>query len=450
MSQNNHPDFDFKNWDFLDPKIVSKFKTISEVSQMLHDEQDKLKNAGFVSFKDKQKIQSNINRFKTSLRNMLQGQKENLIDYFDKQVDFVSKRVNVHHLTKMFQQSLNLKDSESSSAFNGSYRPMRKVRRFSEGDLSGYLKEKNMKEQMLSELRTTTEGNETQRDTLSSSEITKRNDYRASNNEFGYGYGYNERESWSNLEGSEPRHSVKGKTLADRKCSIFSKWGHETDTQDESQIFEKKIYDLQEELKIKDNRIVSLKRENKRRMMESKAKRKVRILGKDFVKDSRMRRKNISEKKEKQVDNKENEQNLLNLQNQQNLQNLQNLKTLENENRMLREQLRKANEKNEVVVKGVKDLSQIVLNNEQMMEEMMKNKKDIEKELKKTKELNSVLVGNFTEFKKYVQKTLGDVSSKLAAYVKKEEFYSELAQENEQLRHRCKSLLAKLKEVTQG
>ena len=422
MTQTSHPDFDFKNWDFLDPKIVSKFKTISEVSQMLAEQQDKLKNAEFVSFKDKQKIQANINRFKTNLQNMLHSQKENLINYFDKQVDFVSKRVNVHHLAKMFQKSMHLQHSESSSTF--SYRPIRKTRRYSEADLSEYLREKNMKEQMLSELRSTTEGNETQRDTLSNSEMTKRNEYRGTNE-----YGYNERDTWSNLDASEPRHSVKGKTLADRKCSIFSKWGHETDTQDESLIFEKRIQDLQEELKIKNNKILSLKREHKRRMQERKLKKKVKIMGKDFVKDSRMRKRKISDKKEKQVDNKEN---------------------LENENRMLREQLRKANEKNEAVVRGVKELSQIVLNNEQMMEDMIKNKRDIEKEFKKTKELNTVLIGNFTEFKKYVQKTLGDVSSKLAAYVKKEEFYSELAQENEQLRHRCRSLLAKLKEVTES
>lgn len=120
------------------------------------------------------------------------------------------------------------------------------------------------------------------------------------------------------------------------------------------------------------------------------------------------------------------------------------------ENQRLKESLEKTNKRNETVVQGMKELSKIVLTNEQLMEEMVKNKSYIEKELKKSKELNSALVTNFTQFKGYVQKTLGDVSNKLGAYVKKEEFYSEIAQENEALRQKCKSLLRTLKEVTQG
>ena len=435
-------DFDFENWDFLDPKIVNKFKKISEVSQMLLNQQESMKKAQFLSFKDKQNVQNNINKFKSSLASLLSSQKDHLIDYFDKQVDTVSKRINVPQLSRTFQQSLRTENS-SRASLRKSIRIQQKGRRYSEGDLSRYLRERELKGKILNELQSSTTESQPQK-SLDTSIMTRKDFAQEHSRLTEEGRGslldLNDLETRRESQSIKIIHPYKETKIG--TDSIFSQELHNYDTHAESQFLQSKMKGLGEELELAKKELKVLRKfynTHKLRELRNGVKKREKPLMKHFVRDKRNRSKYLKMKEERESNkNKENEKNYENLKMEHEL-----------EIEKMRQELEKSTTKSDRMRKEIKELGLIVIQNEELMEEMLNNKKEIEKEMKLSKELNSLLLENFSQFKGYVEKTFGGVSKKLAAYVEKEEYYTEIAKENEQLRQKCRSLLIKLKEVAQ-
>jgi len=429
--------FDFENWDFLDPKIVSKFKTISDVSQMLLNHQQQLKSANCMSFKDKQKVQNNINRFKKNLESLVSSQKDQFIDYFDNQVNAISKGVNVPQLSRTFMESLSLHDSSSRSRVENCKKSTH-GRRYSEGDLSVYLKEKETKNKVLEELKSSKINKSTVGSTnqiLSSSILREREICNEDTSRL-YESKTSSRLHLGDLESHRDFRSRTNTTNAKilknrpRRDSIFSE-GLEAndDTQACSYFYEKKVRELQEELARVKQEVIPLRRfynEHKKRTRTTKRK--------DFIKDRKKRflRKDLSCQPEPEIiefeSNKEHD-----------IDELMDLK----------EEVNNLKEQNENLRQGLREIGKLVIRNEDTIQEILKNKEEVEKECKLSKELNSVLLENFSNFKKYVEKTFGTISNRLATYVQKEEYYSEIVKENEQLKQKCKTLLMKLKEMAE-
>lgn len=424
--------FDFENWDFLDPKIVSKFKTISDVSQMLLNQQDQLKSTKSMSFKDKQKVQNNINRFKKNLETLVSSQKDNFIDYFDNQVNEVSKGVNVPQLSRTFRESLRIQNSSQSEVKSDQKSLIRHHgRRYSAGDLTHYLKEKEMKDKVLEELKSTKIQNNT--NILSSSILRERDICHEDNSRF-YESKNTSRLHLGDLDSNrdfKSRTNTQSKVLKNRPRteSIFSEGLGDHDTQAESYLYEKKVRELQEELSKVKQEATHYKKfyynQKKRALKENLRRRK------NFVNDRKKRTKDLSYKCPKVESASETKEH-----------DVDELIQLEEEANSLRKQ-------NENLRQGLREVGKLVIRNEDMIQEILKNKNDIEKECKLSKELNTVLLENFANFKKYVEKTFGNISNRLATYVQKEEYYSEILKENEQLKQKCKALLMKLKEMAE-
>jgi Na+-transporting NADH:ubiquinone oxidoreductase subunit NqrC len=85
-----------------------------------------------------------------------------------------------------------------------------------------------------------------------------------------------------------------------------------------------------------------------------------------------------------------------------------------------------------------------------MLADMRKNKKVLETELVKAKEKQTLLLSNFSTFKEYIEKVLVDFTGKLAAFNNKEQIYEEIAQENDELRVKCRDLVEKIKILSQN
>ena len=107
-------------------------------------------------------------------------------------------------------------------------------------------------------------------------------------------------------------------------------------------------------------------------------------------------------------------------------------------------------EKNEKLTSGLKKISHLVISNEEMLADMRKNKKVLETELVKAKEKQTLLLSNFSTFKEYIEKVLVDFTGKLAAFNNKEQIYEEIAQENDELRVKCRDLVEKIKILSQN
>jgi len=421
--------FDFENWDFLDPKIVSKFKMISDVSQMLLSQQDQLKNTKSMSFKDKQKVQNNINRFKENLESLVSSQKDNFIDYFDDQVNAVSKGVNVPQLSRTFRESLRIQNSSQPEVKSDQKSLIRHHgRRYSAEDLTSYLKEKEMKDKVLEELKSSRMQND--RDILTSSILRERDICHEENSRL-YESKNTSRLHLGDLDSHrdfKSRTNAQSKVLKNRPRtdSIFSEVLEDHDTQAESYHYEKKVRELQEELnkvKQESSHFKKLYYSQKNRALKENPRRR-----KNFVNDRKKRTKDLSYKCQK-----------VELE----------LELTSGNDIELQEEVNNLREQNENLRQGLREVGKLVIRNEDMIQEILRNKNDIEKECKLSKELNTVLLENFANFKKYVEKTFGNISNRLATYVQKEEYYSEIVKENEQLKQKCKALLMKLKEMAE-
>ena len=420
-------DFDFKNWDFVDPNIISKFQHISEVSQMLSDQQKKLKQNDFLLFKDRLKVQGNITKLENSLLSLVRNQKDHLVNYFDKQLDFVSKQVNVPQLSRTFQQSLC---SRNSSVSLNNTVPI-PTRRYSENDISCYL---SQKEKLLSNSRGTTGKMIFTRnilDTVNNIETTEREGLHSHNRLLNSDRGMSM--DLKELDGN--KDGKRTGSYTGRRDSIFSQNLQNCETYDESQWNNRKIRELQEELSRVNGEAAFFRRfyrMTKQKQIERRQRgKRERPARKNFARDRKKRISGIERDRRQEVRKTEEEVN----------------RDEEGVERLMVE-LEKAREKNDIFRKGMKELSYIVVKNEQMIEEILREKKEINKEFMVTKELNAILVENFSKFKAYVEKTLAGISNKLMMYVEKEEVYMEIEKENQQLKQKCKALLGKLKEVT--
>ncbi len=431
--------FDFENWDFLDPKIVSKFRTISDVSQMLLDQQKQLKSADCMSFRDKQKVQSNINRFKKNLESLVSNQKDQFIDYFDNQVNARSKGVNVPQLSRTFIDALRCHDSSSQSRVENCKKSSH-GRRYSAGDLSVYLKEQEMKNKVLEELKSSKVNKSTIGSTnqILSASILRERDIGNEDTSRLYESKTSSRLHLGDLESQRDFRSrgnttaAKGLKNRTRRDSIFSEGLEENDdTQACSYFYEKKVRELQEELARVKKEVIPL-----RKFYNDNKKRTRAIKRKDFTKDRKKRvlRKDLSYKPESEFEVEPERA------------------TIEHdidEFMQLEEEINNLKEQNDNLRQGLREIGKLVIRNEDTIQEILRSKEEIEKECKLSKELNSVLLENFSNFKKYVEKTFGTISNRLATYVAKEEYYSEIVKENEQLKQKCKALLMKLKEMAE-
>jgi hypothetical protein len=427
--------FDFENWDFLDPKIVSKFKNISDVSQMLLNQQNQLKSADCMSFKDKQKVQSNINRFKKNLESLVSNQKDQFIDYFDNQVNARSKGVNVPQLSRTFIDSRRLYDSSSRSRVENCKKASH-GRRYSEGDLSVYLKEQETKNKVLEELKSSKINKSTIGSTnqiLSASilrerEVGNEDTSRLYESKTSSRLHLGDLESHRDFRSRTNTTTAKGLKNRTRRDSIFSEGLEDNDdTQACSYFYEKKVRELQDELARVKQEVIPL-----RKFYNDHKKRTRTIKRKDFTKDRKKRvlRKDLSYKPESEVEPERTEHDI-------------------DEFMQFEEEIHNLKEQNENLRQGLREIGKLVIRNEDTIQEILRSKEEIEKECKLSKELNSVLLENFSNFKKYVEKTFGTISNRLATYVQKEEYYSEIVKENEQLKQKCKALLMKLKEMAE-
>ncbi len=425
--------FTFENWDFLDPRIIAKFHKISEVSQMLIEQQNKLKNVDFLSFKDRNIVQNNINKFKDNLSSMLESQKENLIDYFDNQVNVLSKRSHPKCHSQTYRESMKFQNTFRST-FSSQKVPS-KGRRYSEGDLSRYLKDKEIKERVLNELpRPSYDSNAHVMDTSRMIQHTPRNKL-SSDEKRGSLLQLNE------LNSTRSVHTAKKKNYFKDIREVGSFLSHEMpscETQAESQFLKSKMLSLGRELDKAKTELRFLRNfyqtHQKRRRILKESKRLQVPTRKDFVRDSRNRRKEVKTKN-----------------------NDHEYTTLEEENNQLKAEIERLNQRlNQKIDDEQKlkeefiEINNYLTQNEEFLDMMKKSKKEIEKEMCLTKELNIILLDNFSQFKSYVEKAFTEVSKKLAVYVEKEEYYQDLVKENEHLKYKCKALLLKFKEMAES
>jgi len=382
-----------------------------------------------MSFKDKQKVQNNINRFKENLESLVSSQKDNFIDYFDNQVNAVSKGVNVPQLSRTFRESLRIQNSSQPEAKSDQKSLIRHHgRRYSAGDLTSYLKEKEMKDKVLEELKSSRI--QDNRDILTSSILRERDICHEENSRL-YESKNTSRLHLGDLDSHrdfKSRANPQSKVLKNRPRtdSIFSEVLADHDTQAESYHYEKKVRELQEELnkvKQESNHFKKLYYSQKNRALKENPRRR-----KNFVNDRKKRTKDLSYKCQK-----------VELE----------LELTSGNDIELQEEVNSLREQNENLRQGLREVGKLVIRNEDMIQEILRNKNDIEKECKLSKELNTVLLENFANFKKYVEETFGNISNRLATYVQKEEYYSEIVKENEQLKQKCKALLMKLKEMAE-
>ena len=104
--------------------------------------------------------------------------------------------------------------------------------------------------------------------------------------------------------------------------------------------------------------------------------------------------------------------------------------------------------KNEKLRYGLKKVSQSVIMNNELISQVQVNEKANEALIEEAFNNQGQLLNNFSSFKGYVEKILGNFTQKLVDYNKKEQMCKEITKENEVLRQKYRDMVEKLKYVS--
>jgi len=433
----------FENWDFVDPKIIQKFEEINSYTKSLQEESKSMTNKEFLSFKDKARVEKSVERLNKSIKTIVEKQKSQLIDYFDKQLEHNSKRSNPNDSSTysikftMSSRSRTLNRGEGST-----------VRSHSEHDIPSFFRRPENRQKQIEEYRAIfgypPSSGRSGREQLSTSNTLRGRlhnqssilpDTYASNStrnqepesereeENAYDYGDHAHSEYLVDDISETERKVRPRPID----SIFTLSHYACDTDYTSTAHSKKGESLffKKELAAKDKELQFYKRyyffHHKRitngNMKGAKAFARRQFRGHIREKIVRRGRKEIN----------------------------YDLKLLK-----LRKALTAEKAKNEKLAQGIKRMSQIVVTNQDLISQMTKNQNNIQKELLKTKEYQAILMDNFSQFKAYIEKILGDFSKKLIQYNEKEQAYNEVVEENTELKKKCRELIETIKVISQS
>ena len=125
-----------RNWDYVDPKVIGTFDELKVFSQQLNTERTHATGQQFLVFKDKIKLQRSFQKTQEKLQHLLASHKDKMLDYFDDQLDYMSKRSVPLPNQDFSCRSINYHSLQRSTAFTN--RQKRLNRNLSADDLANY------------------------------------------------------------------------------------------------------------------------------------------------------------------------------------------------------------------------------------------------------------------------------------------------------------------------